>query len=664
LDVAPGNTAAESPPSWHDVNQQQLIAALARVRGALERYAARKHHSSVAVAAAREPSPDDTALQTESRSALDNLCAIFDLSLFERDLLVLCAAVELDSSFAPLCAAAHNDPHRPYPTWSLALAALEEPYWTALTPGAPLRRWRLIDVQGGGVLTVSPLRIDERVLHYLIGVDGMDDRLAGLITRVRDSASLVPSHQQLAEQVASIWATAPRGEASSVIQLCGDGFADMRAIAAAACSAIGLRLCVLSSDALPNGAHEIEVLGRLWQREAALGSRMLLVECEDVESGSMMRLRQLVDQTTCALLVARRERGRLARRPTVSIDVPKPSTSEQRETWRTALGRAAITLNGEVELLVSHFNLNSEAIRCATADALAAVRTGGADVGRAVWTACRRQSRPPLEDLAQRIDGTATWQDLILPDAQRQLLQEIAIHVRHRMTVYEEWGFGRVGGRGLGITAMFAGVSGTGKTLAAEVLASDLDLDVYRVDLSSVVSKYIGETEKNLRRIFDAADQGGAILLFDEADALFGKRSEVRDSHDRYANIEVSYLLQRMECFRGLAILTTNLRGALDSAFLRRIRFTVQFPFPDSAQRAEIWRRVFPAATPTEGIDIERLAQLNVAGGSIRNIALNGAFLAASEPTPLGMRHLLRAARSEYAKIEKPLTDAEIDGWS
>jgi SpoVK/Ycf46/Vps4 family AAA+-type ATPase len=213
------------------------------------------------------------------------------------------------------------------------------------------------------------------------------------------------------------------------------------------------------------------------------------------------------------------------------------------------------------------------------------------------------------------------------------------------------------------VSALFAGPSGTGKTTAAEILARELRLDLYRIDLSAVVSKYIGETEKNLRRLFDAADEGGAILLFDEADALFGKRSEVKDSHDRYANIEVSYLLQRMEAYRGLAILTTNQRQALDPAFLRRLRFVVQFPFPGTEQRAEIWRRIFPREAPLEGFDPQRLAQLNVTGGTIRNIALSAAFFAADEDEPIRMRHLLSAARTEHAKIEKPLTDAEVAGW-
>ena len=210
---------------------------------------------------------------------------------------------------------------------------------------------------------------------------------------------------------------------------------------------------------------------------------------------------------------------------------------------------------------------------------------------------------------------------------------------------------------------MFAGPSGTGKTLAGEVLANELRLDLYRIDLSQVVSKYIGETEKNLRRVFDAAEASGAILLFDEADALFGKRSEVKDSHDRYANIEISYLLQKMEAYRGLAILTTNMKSALDAAFLRRIRFIVQFPFPDIAQREQIWRRVFPAATPTESLEFSRLARLQVAGGNIRNMALNAAFLAAEADQPVRMAHLLQAARNEYAKLERPLTEAEIGDW-
>jgi SpoVK/Ycf46/Vps4 family AAA+-type ATPase len=275
------------------------------------------------------------------------------------------------------------------------------------------------------------------------------------------------------------------------------------------------------------------------------------------------------------------------------------------------------------------------------------------------------RARPSLDAVAQRVESAAGWDDLVLPPAALAVLHQVLASVAHRLTVYEDWGLGRVGGnRGLGTSVLFTGPSGTGKTFAAEVLAHELRLDLYRVDLSQVVSKYIGETEKNLRRVFDAADQGGVVLLFDEADALFGKRSEVRDSHDRYANIEVSYLLQRMETYRGLAILTTNMRDAIDQAFLRRIRFTVTFPFPDPELRGEIWRRVFPAATPTADLRLGALARLNVTGGNIRNIAINAAFLAAAAGEPVSMLHLAQAARSEYAKLDKPLTAAEIGGWS
>jgi len=330
-------------------------------------------------------------------------------------------------------------------------------------------------------------------------------------------------------------------------------------------------------------------------------------------------------------------------------------------------------LNSNVDALVSQYSMGARAIHNACAGALGHVASGNDGnpddsndtngPGGLLWDACRVQARPRLDNLAQRINPAATWDDLVLPEMHRMTLLEIAVHVKERAKVYESWGFGAKSSGGLGISALFTGGSGTGKTMAAEVLANELRLDLYRIDLSQVVSKYIGETEKNLRHVFDAAEEGGAILLFDEADALFGKRSEVKDSHDRYANIEVSYLLQRMEAYRGLAILTTNMKSAVDTAFLRRIRFIVNFPFPDAKQRAQIWEGIFPESTPTDGLDVEKLARLNVAGGNIRNIALNAAFLAANAGGEVRMEHLLRAARSEYVKMEKPLTGAEIKGW-
>jgi len=295
---------------------------------------------------------------------------------------------------------------------------------------------------------------------------------------------------------------------------------------------------------------------------------------------------------------------------------------------------------------------------------LRAIEPSRGALERELWRACRERTRKPLDDLAQRVELVASWSDLVLPDQQLATLRQIAAHARQRLTVLERWGFGARSSRGLGISVLFSGESGTGKTMAAEVLANELQLDLYRIDLASLVSKYIGETEKNLRRVFDAAEASGAILLFDEADALFGKRSDVKDSHDRYANIEVSYLLQRMEVYRGLAILTTNLKGGIDTAFQRRLQFVVQFPFPDATLRERIWRGVFPCATPLAGVDPAKLAQLNVAGGAIRNIAINAAFQAAEAGSPVQMVHLLQAARCEALKRERPFSDAEVRGWT
>jgi len=345
-------------------------------------------------------------------------------------------------------------------------------------------------------------------------------------------------------------------------------------------------------------------------------------------------------------------------------EVSRPSLDERRRVWRDALGPRAGAIGRELDSIISQFDLDASAVRAVSARAQSEI---GDDpppeqLAAYLWTACVRQGRAHLEELAYRIDVKAGWDDLVLAPAHKDMLRTIAAHVGGRALVYQDWGFAQKSSRGLGIAAIFAGESGTGKTMAAEVLAGVLNLDLFRIDLSSVVSKYIGETEKNLRRIFDAAEGVGAILLFDEADALFGKRSEVKDSHDRYANLEVSYLLQRMEEYSGLAILTTNLKDSIDSAFSRRVRFIVDFPFPDAEQRAEIWRRAFPEATPSEPLDIQALARLNVTGGNIRNIALNAAFLAADAGDSVRMEHVIRAARAEYAKRGKHLSAAELKG--
>ncbi|HZP82863.1 MAG TPA: ATP-binding protein [Chthonomonadaceae bacterium] len=662
-----------APPTdlWLECNQRALGDALERVSRALRRHIARAQGTPEAETEETLPPQED---RPAAPSALERLCTAFHLSAFERDILLLCAGAELDSGFAALCATAQGDSQRPWPTFSLALAALPEAHWTALTPAAPLRRARLIELGAGSTLTLRPLRISERALHYLLGVDYLEERLAGLVEPVAVPEDLVPSHRRIVERLIALLSP-PEGAVPAalppVIQLCGEDAAGKRAVAAAACAEIGLNLCALPAEALPTNPAEMEELLALWGREATLRASALLLDCEEADLSEMQRaaaVRGFIERSRGVLLLAARDRLRARQRLMVAFDVHRPGTAEQRLLWQQTLGTVATRLNGQIEALASQFNISAQTIRAAGAEALGRLAAADAaapigEIGGALWEACRIQARPRLDDVAQRIEPAADWDELVLPEGQKRILRDIAAHVRQRATVYETWGFAGKGGRGLGMSALFAGASGTGKTMAAEALARELHLDLYRIDLSSVVSKYIGETEKNLRRVFDAAEEGGAILLFDEADALFGKRSEVKDSHDRYANIEVSYLLQRMECYRGLAILTTNMKSALDTAFLRRLRFIVQFPFPDAAQRAEIWRRVFPRDTPTEGLDIAKLARLNVAGGNIRSVALNAAFLAADAGEAVRMTHLLRAAQSEYAKLEKPLTEAEVAGW-
>ncbi|HXM45799.1 MAG TPA: ATP-binding protein [Bryobacteraceae bacterium] len=654
-------------------NRRYLAAALAVVRRTLER-----HASSVEKQPCEEQTPDEdrqeletAAVELQGETPLQTICTAFNLTPFERAVLLLCAGVELDSSFADLCVRLQPGRQPAEPTFSLALAALPDAHWSAVSPASPLRYWRLIEVGKGTALTLSPLRIDERILHYLTGLQYPDERLAGVVEPAGESDELVPSQLDCAERIARIWA-ALKDESAPVFQLCGDSSAAKRDVAAAVCAVFGLELWVLPARNLPASPQELDLFRRLWEREAALAPRALLLDCDQMEAGNSTEERNvnhLIEHLSGPLLISTARRRPPLQRFVPAFDVEKPRVREQRAVWRNTLGSAAGQLGGHIERLIFQFDMNAAAIRSAHADAIG--RAAGSvpngttpeAIGASLWESCRVQARPRLDDIVQRIESAAAWRDLVLPERQIETLHDMALQVRERATVYGAWGFSAKGERGLGIAALFAGPSGTGKTLAAEVLADELRLDLYRIDLSTVVNKYIGETEKNLRRVFDSAEAGGAILLFDEADALFGKRSEVRDSHDRYANIEVGYLLQRMEAYRGLAILTTNLKDNLDQAFLRRLRFIVQFPFPDAALRTRIWERVFPAETPTEGLDAGKLARLNVAGGDIRNIALHAAFLAARDAGPVTMGHLRRAARSEYAKLERPLTDAEIRGW-
>ncbi len=611
-------------PSWEARSREQLSAALARLLARLR--------------GATVPEVDGAG-----EGGLAHLCAVFGLSPFERDVLLLAAGPELDTAFAAACAALAGQAS-PWPSFGLALARLPDAHWGALAPSGPLRWWRLVE-PGAGPLLAAPLQVDECILHVLAGVPQIDARLLGLATPWAGDAAHAPSQAGVVAAVASAW----RHERKVAIRAPEDAGASS-ALAAAAAS-LGLALFRMRAADIPPPVTERQALARLWSRQAALDGCALVIGVEDADGTEQERAAaELLMRVQGPAAVLGREALPVAP-GTLRLELARPTRAEQAAFWGEVAPGLAPHLR---EQLAAQFDLGPEGIEAASTAA-----HGAEDV----WDACRRQSAAPLEGLADRIVPEAVWDDLILPPPQEAVLREIAGQARGRATVLDGWGFRARLRRGLGVSALFCGPSGTGKTLAAEVLAGALSLDLVRIDLSAVVSKYIGETEKNLRRIFDAAESGGAVLLFDEADALFGKRTEVKDSHDRYANIEVSYLLQRMEAYRGLAILTSNMKDALDLAFLRRLAFVVDFPFPGPDERERLWRRAMPGTAPVEALDFRRLAQLSLAGGHIRNVALGAAYLAADAGEPIRMVHLLHAARRECAKLDRPLTAAELEGW-
>ena len=630
-------------PTASERERSPLVAELEYLRALLEAFRL------------GEPAPERRVWETDAfEPAADRLARLLGLSPFERQVLLLAAAVELDGELAALV---HElqDGGDPRPTFGLALAVLEDPHWDAIAPRSPLRRWRLVEPQPGPTLASRPLRIDERILHHLTGIDAPDERLDGVLRIAAGAPLLAAAQRRLSEELAR---TAVAAGERVVVRLDGED-ADAR-LGVAQGLALARHALVIRAAALPAAGPELSELARLVDREALLLGGLPIVDADGAHDQSVAAFVDELEAPVVALVGE--TTARISGRVALQRSVQMPTPAEQRELWTQALGEpVARALAPRIEEVAQHFRLSAAAVD-AVARELAASATDSTDPGASLERLCRERSRVRLEGLAERIEPAATWEDLVLPAAHDALLREIVRHVRHRMQVYERWGFGTRTARGLGVTALFAGESGTGKTLAAEVLAHELGLDLYRIDLAATVSKYIGETEKNLRRVFAAAEASGAVLLFDEADALFGKRGEVKDGHDRYANLEVAYLLQRMESYRGLAILTTNLRSNVDRAFVRRLRFVVQFPFPDAAQRAEIWRRAFPSAAPLDGIDAGVLAKLAISGGSISAIALAAAFGAAEDESPITPAHVLRAARVEYAKVDRAPSHSETEG--
>jgi hypothetical protein len=628
-------TGTETTPAlWEHANRDLLVAELTVLRARLRDATSREGLPTLAEAEAGL-----AALRAGSRleTALDQVCSGFGLTPFERSVLLLAAGPELVAEVGDELLAAGGSPRA---TFGLALAALPETHWSAVTPAGPLRRWDLVELLDPASPTRSPLMIDERVLHHLAGAGHLDARLAVLARPLRGPEWLPDALEPAVREVLAGWARDRK------VLLHGPQPDNVRAVAAAAAGAAALNLLEIAAADLPADPAARDRMLRLMERETVLAGQGWAV---DVESGSPEELaargRALAGVDVPVVLIG--GTGEVPRWDNVlPVAVERLDVGSRRELLHHALGRAGapdIGLDHECAVAAGVFDLS---LRAATA---AATEVG---TGTPLWAACLNQVRRSFDGLAAVRTPKAGWDQLVLPEPQLEQLRALVAAARNRHIVLDEWGFGERTLRGLGTTALFAGPSGTGKTLAAEVIAHELGVDLVQVDLSLVVSKYIGETEKQLRRLFDAAEDGGVVLLFDEADTLFGKRTEVKDSHDRYANLEVGYLLQRMETFRGLAILTTNARSVMDQAFLRRIQAIITFPYPDRAGREALWRNAFPPNVPLDGFEPEALAGIDLPGGGIAAAALVAAYLGAGEkPGPISPAHVKAATDWEMAKI-------------
>jgi hypothetical protein len=675
---------------WQKNNQAYLTAALEWLRLRLTRLAmppkttvrasaktaskslVRKTKSDEAVEKIAKAAKKMTTAATKTpQPALPLLGRLLGLQPFEEEILLLCAAMELDTRMPALCAKAQDNPEQAYPTFALAMALFDDPVWEVLSPERPLRYWRLIDIIRNGVqpMTAGALRIDERIVAYIKGLNFVDERIAAFLVPFQPSEiqTVLPPSQQAAVDRALRYLRQIGDHASqAVVQLVGPDTFSKHVVAQQITAAGGHHLYRLPAELLPMQPEALDQLSRLWQRESLLLPLALYIDTQgddhrSVADGQAPPLQRFLARSRGIFFVGSRDIQRdTGGSAGMILEIDKPTPFEQQQAWQEVLGEAG----GESPaLLAAQFNLNTATIRQVVRRAVDQAAAGKGDLHTHLWKTCLNVTRPRMDQLAQRLEPMATWNDIVLSAETEALLRRIVSQVRRRSRVYDQWGFRNRMNRGLGISVLFAGESGTGKTMAAEVIANDLALNLYRIDLSQVVSKYIGETEKNLGQLFDAAEDGGAILFFDEADALFGKRSEVKDSHDRYANIEINYLLQRLESYRGLSILATNMKSALDRAFLRRLRFIVNFAFPEALQRQAIWEKIFPPETdldPPVKANSAFLAKLNITGGSIHNIALSAAFMAAEAGSAVTMPLILDAARLDFRKMERPIREIDF----
>jgi hypothetical protein len=621
------------------------------------------------------------SLDRGTRLRLEELVQGFGLDAIDRDIVLVGLAPEIDLRYERLFAYLQDDVSRRRPSVDLALNLLCPSFEAKLVARArfvataPLVRHRLIELfddpsRPNPPLLGKHLRLHDRVASFLLGGDDLDAPLLSCARVVDPPINEGDPSDPAVNDVRVDRLAAEAREGTLIVHLRGPRGAGKRAFAERLSARLGLRVLTVDGERLAASTNVApELLVRLAVREAKLQRAALFLGGLDaLIAPDRWSLREALEGALAAegastLLPLTIVAGRAAWEPDGAailralrvVDVAPPTHAERVGAWERALGAVPADVAAALPAVASQFRLGAVDIHAAVeASRSRARQEGRRDVSpEDLHAACRARSGAVLGELARVIRPRARFADLVLPPVAIRDLRDLCDQVRLAGRVLDAWGFASKLGSGLGLAALFAGPSGTGKTMAAEAVASELGLDLYKIDLSTVVNKYIGETEKNLGRVFAAAESSSAILFFDEADALFGRRSEVKDAHDRYANVETSYLLQKMDEHPGISILATNLRKNVDDAFARRMAFTVTFPLPGEAERRVIWEKVWAAGVPI-GDDVESgvlAARLAVSGGNIRNIALRAAYLAAAEGEAVGMRHLWGAAEREFAKM-------------